>query len=86
MGSMSPIRITIVCVYVIGLVSLGPVQAGEPALPSTPQLLEEFIALDNAFNDGKGYSEAPSSASLGWGESIYLQIYWNLYVLTGETR
>ena len=56
------------------------------ALPSVEQVVADFEAADRACNDGKGYSEAADSGTLGWAESAWLRNYWEMYELTGQTR
>ncbi len=62
------------------------VLAASPALPEVEAVVREFVALDEAHNDGKGESESSNSATLGWGESGWLRSYWHMYELTGDTR
>lgn len=84
MDFMRIVHKTLACVCV-GLGLAGPARTEEQTLPDADELAAEFVALDEAYNDGRGYSESSNSASLGWGESIYLETYWNLYLITGQT-
>ena len=61
-------------------------RGAQPELPTLEQVIAAFEAADKACNDGKGRSESPDSASLGWGESSWLRCYWELYELTSQTR
>ena len=49
-------------------------------------LIAQFTSFDASRNEGKGYSEHASSATLAWGESRYLNAYIKMYRVTGDTR
>ena len=49
-------------------------------------LAKQFVGFDVSLNAGKGYSENPSSATLAWGESYYLNAYVKMYRTTRNTR
>ena len=47
-------------------------------------LVEAFRAYDAARNEGKGYSEAADSGTLGWGEGQILQDYVRIWDVTDD--
>ncbi len=69
----------------ITVILIAPAAEAAP-LPPLAELVDDFKARDQAYNDGKGDSESAASNTLGWGESSWLLSYGYLYELTGDTH
>jgi hypothetical protein len=50
------------------------------------RLIEKFVAFDVSQNGGRGSSDSPDSAALGWGEGYVLDAYLKMYRVTGDSK